>query len=167
MAERSLYDSGGHGMIRYLMPGILPRYTSMDFLDDANCIHMETSMVYSTDLVLCHELSVEDDPENSDLYTVVYPYRNRQVYKGHVVTISMGLVKYFGLQFRYVYPLCDKKEWKKIIATSPFEWNRSGYPKDVDCVWKEQVAKGVRKDCDKPPFTTTKYVKNLTNLVII
>lgn len=79
--------------------------------------------------------------------------------RSYDVTTSMGYRKYFGLQFRYVYPLCDKKEWKSLIESSPFTWARNGYPKDVDCVWKEQASKGVRRDCKKPPFITTTYVE--------
>lgn len=81
--------------------------------------------------------------------------------RAYEVTTSMGYKKYFGLQFRYVYPLCDKKEWKKLLESSPFEWSRGNYPKDANCVWKEQVSKGKRIDCGKPPFITTEYVKKL------
>lgn len=79
--------------------------------------------------------------------------------RAYDVTVSMGYKKYFGYQFRYVYPLCDKKEWGELLKTSPFEWKRNGYPKDNDCKWKEQIYKGKRIDCEKPPFNTTKYVK--------
>jgi len=63
------------------------------------------------------------------------------------------------LQFRYVYPLCDRKEWYKLISTSPFIWQRENYPKDDDCYWKIQTNKGKREKCEKPPFIMTEYVK--------
>jgi hypothetical protein len=79
--------------------------------------------------------------------------------RAYGVTAAMGYKKYFGLQFRYVYPLCDKHTWKDISSYSPFSWSRSDYPKDKDCLWQEQIAKGVRAPCGKPPFATTQYVK--------
>lgn len=79
--------------------------------------------------------------------------------RSYDVTMGMGYKKYFGLQFRYVYPLCNQKEWKELLKTTPFEWSKGNYPKDNDCVWKEQVTKGKRIDCEKPPFNTTKYVE--------
>ena len=75
------------------------------------------------------------------------------------VSTKMGLQKYFGLQFRYVYPLCDKKEWDKIREKSPFNWERKNYPKDNDCKWKRQIARGKREECGKPPFIVTEYIK--------
>lgn len=78
--------------------------------------------------------------------------------RAYNVTKAMGYQKYFGLQFRYVYPLCGKREWKHLLETSPYQWKMNGYPKDKDCVWKIQVDKGKREDCEKPPFLTTNYV---------
>ena len=75
------------------------------------------------------------------------------------VTTRQGYTKYFGLQFRYVYPLCRKKEWKKLCEDSPFEWRRNDYPKDRDCLWKKQIIKGKRIKCGIPPFKGTDYVK--------
>lgn len=77
------------------------------------------------------------------------------------VTTAMGFTKYFGLQFRYVYPLCDKREWKSLLSSSPFEWKRNEYPKTDTCQWKKQVSKGKRIECEKPEFTMTKYVKEM------
>ena len=79
--------------------------------------------------------------------------------RDYEVTTAMGFKKYFGLQFRYVYPLCNKNEWKKLLETSPMTWERCNYPKTVDCQWKEQLSKGKRISCDKPNFTMGKYVK--------
>lgn len=75
------------------------------------------------------------------------------------VTKAMGFEKYFGLQFRYVYPLCHKKEWAMIKQASPFEWEQKNYPKDKDCIWKHQISKGLHVPCEKPPFTSTQYLK--------
>ena len=68
------------------------------------------------------------------------------------------LIKYFGKQFRYVYPTCSKKQWKKLLKTSPFVWERGGYPKTKDCVWKVQTEKGKRIDCGKPPFVNIEHI---------
>ncbi|KKN58793.1 hypothetical protein LCGC14_0548880 [marine sediment metagenome] len=80
--------------------------------------------------------------------------------RSYEVTTQMGYTKYFGLQFRYLYPLCHKQEWRKLQETSPFEWNRNSYPKDKDCLWKKQVAKGEHESCGLPPFKHTNYVKD-------
>jgi len=79
--------------------------------------------------------------------------------RAYDVTTGMGMTKYFGLQFRYVFPLCDKREWRRIMATSPFTWTQFDYPKDADCKWKVQISKGKREDCELPPFITTEYTK--------
>ncbi len=87
--------------------------------------------------------------------------------RAYDVTIKMGFTKYFGLQFRYCYPLCHKHEWKNIIAGSPFTWERGAYPKTDDCKWMVQTAKGARSICDKPPFTITDYkVKNNAQIAL-
>jgi len=78
--------------------------------------------------------------------------------RSYEVAKKMGLVKYFGKQFRYVYPMCSKKQWKKLLKTSPFKWERSGYPKTKDCVWKVQTEKGKRIDCGKPPFVNIEHI---------
>jgi len=70
-------------------------------------------------------------------------------------TKSMGYKKYFGKQFRYIYPLSiSKKDFKELLEESPFDWNRK-YPKDKDLKWKVQVDKGKRKNCEAPPFVRT------------
>jgi hypothetical protein len=47
------------------------------------------SIQYSTDLILCHELLVINDPESSHFYIVKYPYPNDiKIYKDHVVEID-------------------------------------------------------------------------------
>jgi hypothetical protein len=74
------------------------------------------------------------------------------------VTRAMGYQKYWGKQFRYVYPLCGKREWKDLQAGSPFPWERGHYPKDVDCTWGVDTDTG-RKECAMPPFTRGAYVK--------
>lgn len=75
------------------------------------------------------------------------------------ITTKMGFKKYFGVQFRYVYPLCSKEKWVELIKTSPFEWSIGNYPKDNDCMWKHQVVKGKREYCDKPFVSLTDYIK--------
>lgn len=74
-------------------------------------------------------------------------------------TTAMGYRKYFGYQFRYALPLCSKREWRNIEAASPIEWRRGGYPKDGDCRWMVQTAKGQRIECGAPPFVATQYIR--------
>jgi len=40
-----------------------------------------------------------------------------------------------GKQFRYILFTCDKRERKKLLRESPFEWSIN-YPKDVDLIWQ-------------------------------
>lgn len=70
---------------------------------------------------------------------------------------ALGYKKYFGLQFRYVYPLCSKKEWRRLQAESSVYWTRDSYPKTKDCVWKRQTGRGAREACVLPAGITTKY----------
>ena len=77
--------------------------------------------------------------------------------RAFAVAEAMNIKKYYGLQFRYVYPLCNKWKWKELQDESPFKWTKK-YPKDVDCKWRRQIAKGKREDCGMPPFKITNYV---------
>jgi hypothetical protein len=85
--------------------------------------------------------------------------------RSYEVTTKAGFTKLFGYQFRYVYPLCNKNEWKSLQETSPFNWQRCNYPKDNDCKWWKQTSKGKREQCDLPPFITTKYKKTIKDIV--
>jgi len=79
--------------------------------------------------------------------------------RSYEVTQAAGYTKYFGFQFRYIYPLCNEKEWKALQATSPFPWQRQDYPKDASCAWFKQLEKGKRIECDMPSFSGTEYKK--------
>jgi len=80
--------------------------------------------------------------------------------RSYEVTEALGFKKYFGKQFRYVYPLCSKGEWKHLKRESTVPWDRNGYPKETDCLWKHQLTKGKREFCDMPEFVATTYTKN-------
>jgi hypothetical protein len=88
-------------------------------------------------------------------------YRSRS----YETTTKYGYIKYFGYQFRYVYPLCDKKEWQQLLTTSPCTWQRGNYPKDKDCRWWKQTDKGKREECDMPAFEGTRYKKSTKDIV--
>lgn len=77
--------------------------------------------------------------------------------RAYEITTDMGFQKYKGLQFRYAYPLCNKREWKAILDASPFKWVRGNYPKDADCKWQKQVAKNQWIECAKPEVKITDY----------
>lgn len=79
------------------------------------------------------------------------------------VAMSLGYTKYFGLQFRYLYPICSKREWKQLQAQSLLTWERKDYPKDNTCKWKKQVEKGLVIECEKPPFVMTKKEPKVNN----
>jgi hypothetical protein len=79
--------------------------------------------------------------------------------RDYETTNAIGLTKYWGKQFRYVYPLCGKREWNRLCDESPMQWKRGCYPKDVDCTWEKQVRIGERVSCGMPPFIAGEYVK--------
>lgn len=74
---------------------------------------------------------------------------------------KLGYRKFFGLQFRYMYPLCGPKEWKRLQAESTTSWKRGGYPKAADCKWKRQVSRGKRESCELPLGIKTKYLPHV------
>jgi hypothetical protein len=80
--------------------------------------------------------------------------------RDYETTQALGLTKYFGKQFRYVYPLCGKREWRRLVDESPMTWVRGGYPKDIDCTWEVQTGLGKREVCGAPPFLSGDYVKD-------
>lgn len=84
--------------------------------------------------------------------------RGKMASRALSVTRSMGYEKFWGKQFRYVFPLCEKREWKRLAKLSPFDWKRSDYPKDADCTYEKQVESG-REPVDKLPFVKGDYVR--------
>jgi len=79
--------------------------------------------------------------------------------RDRATTERLGLTKYWGKQFRYVYPLCSRREWEALLGESPYKWTRGSYPKDEDCTWQVSLAGGVRSECCKPPFAKGTYAK--------
>ncbi len=61
----------------------------------------------------------------------------------------MGIKRYRGKQFRYIYPI--NKTSKKLLSSSTVKWNISGFPKDADLVWKVQVGKGKYETTNEKP----------------
>lgn len=61
----------------------------------------------------------------------------------------MGIKRYRGKQFRYIYPM--NKNAKKLLSSSTVKWNISNFPKDVDLVWKVQVGKGEYETTNEKP----------------
>jgi hypothetical protein len=80
------------------------------------------------------------------------------------LTMALGYTKYWGLQFRYCYPLCNKRDWLKLQAESTVKWfnamfcSKAAYPKDADCKWKRQDGPGLKIPCDLPKGIRTKYI---------
>lgn len=75
------------------------------------------------------------------------------------VTERAGFTKWWGRQFRYVYPLCSERCWKELKAGSPFTWARGGYPKNADCVWEKQTVAGGREPAASMPFQAGRYLR--------
>jgi len=72
-------------------------------------------------------------------------------------TTAAGFTRWRGKQFRYCLPLCDKRRWRELQRSSPIEWRRGDYPKDSDCVWREQIAPGQYVFRRAIPWTGTDY----------
>jgi len=47
----------------------------------------------------------------------------------------LGLSHVRGLQFRYVYFLCNAKIEQRLLAESTVAWRKTDYPKTADCIW--------------------------------
>jgi len=77
-------------------------------------------------------------------------------------TTSAGFVRWRGKQFRYCLPLCGKRRWRELQNESTIEWRRDNYPKDVDCVWREQVGIGDYVERGSIPWTGTFYPQKQT-----
>lgn len=98
----------------------------------------------------CHVRSVQGDPrlpQSSGAFKT----------RAYAETSKLGYQKFFGLQFRYLFPLCHKQEWEQLRLESTVSWQRGHYPKHVDCVWKKQTGKGTREACLLPTGIRTKY----------
>ena len=84
--------------------------------------------------------------------------RGKRMSRALEVTEAAGYTKWWGRQFRYVYPLCDARAWRSLQHTSPFTWKRCEYPKDVDCVWERQTLANGREQMASMPFVRGKYI---------
>ena len=51
--------------------------------------------------------------------------------------IKHGWNHYRGKQFRYVYFLCNRREKKRLLAETEYNWNQP-FPKDKDISWKKK-----------------------------
>lgn len=62
---------------------------------------------------------------------------------------AMGIKRYRGKQFRYIYPMSGKA--RKELEYSTVKWSNREFPKDKDLVWKVQVGKGEYVTTDEKP----------------
>ncbi len=74
-------------------------------------------------------------------------------------TSALGYTKFWGMQLRYVYPLCSRGEWKRLQESSTVSWRRGDYPKFKDLKWEQQIGLGERVPCDIPPFVESVRIK--------
>ena len=63
---------------------------------------------------------------------------------------KVGISRYRGKQFRYIYPL--SRPAKKMLSLSTVPWKIGGFPKHSDLIWKIQVAKGQYEIVNKCPL---------------
>tara|TARA_R110001583_G_scaffold5996_1_gene31510 strand:+ start:44 stop:826 length:783 start_codon:yes stop_codon:yes gene_type:complete len=73
---------------------------------------------------------------------------------------KLGYKILYGKQFRYVFPTCNKREWKKLLKETNFNWERGNYPKDKDIEFYIKDKKGKRKIEDLKMNTTIYTKKN-------
>lgn len=109
-----------------------------------------SEMYLSPEGIRVHVRSIQGHP---DLPKSAGKFKTRS----YAEVSKLGFTKYFGLQFRYIYPLCSERRWRHIQAESTVQWRRGGYPKATDCKWKRQTGKGSREACECPPNIRTKY----------
>lgn len=114
--------------------------------------HITTEMYLDQGGNRVHVRSIQGHP---DLPRSVGKFKCRS----YAEVSKLGYQKYFGYQFRYVYPLCSKKEWKLLQAESSIAWARGNYPKQGGCRWWKQTGLGKREECVLPGRITTKYVR--------
>lgn len=107
-AEKYVHSHDGRsGIIRAMIHDIEPcsEWRSNDLSQYHPAIDSYNIYQYSTDLVLCHELLVINDPESSHYYIVKYPYPNDiKIHKSHVVEIDKRELRQYrpeGLYGRY------------------------------------------------------------------
>ena len=58
---------------------------------------------------------------------------------------KQGFKILYGKQFRYIYPTCNKREWKNLLKETGFTWTRGNYPKDEDIEFYIKDENGKRK----------------------
>lgn len=98
----------------------------------------------------CHVRTIQG---NADLPQSTGKFKTRKFEE----ISKLGYQKIFGMQFRYLYPLCDKREWRDLEKTSLIKWVRGPYPKVLDCKWKKQVSLGHLEFCDIPEGIVKNY----------
>ena len=75
---------------------------------------------------------------------------------------TVGIKRYKGKQFRYIYPL--NRSAKKMLAKSTVSWKIGNFPKHKDLVWKIQIAKGLYNTItEQPLFSKFAIDVNLQN----
>lgn len=65
-----------------------------------------------------------------------------------------GWMHFRGKQFRYIYFLCDKKEKKRLLEESEFDWGITNMPKEKDLEWKKKTDEGWLV-ADSPEYNRT------------
>jgi hypothetical protein len=113
--------------------------------------HIKTEMYVDAQGNKFHARSVQGHP---DLPQSTGKFKTRSF----EAVSKIGLTKYYGYQFRYCYPLCGNKEWKRLLAESTVTWTRGNYPKSADCRWWKQTRKGHTEECPFPFVVATKQV---------
>lgn len=64
---------------------------------------------------------------------------------------ELGWSHWRGKQFRYAYFLCSKKDKKRLLLESKFNWVQNQYPKEKDLLWFVQTPEGWVK-ADSMPY---------------
>lgn len=65
---------------------------------------------------------------------------------------ELGWKHYKGKQFRYIYPLCNRREWRRLLEESTVSWGLE-HPKHDDLLWKVKKADGWEV-CEAPFYDT-------------
>lgn len=74
-----------------------------------------------------------------------------------------GIIRYKGMQLRYCYFLCSKKEKKLLLKNSSYKWGIN-YPKINDLKWKKKE-EGIYIFCSKPFYKSSLNAREVSRAI--
>ena len=106
-------------------------------------VYQASSFLYGGSILSEFYITEDGEVVHPRLLITRYGRRDKQF------TLSLGLQKIHGYQFRYCKFLCSHRERKRLLANSPISWNIE-YPKDKDLKWIIEAGEGSRESRELP-----------------